>query len=230
MNALITGAAGSLGQALAAGLRTSHRLRLTARASLDTDLDFVRSDLGHDEATDALVAGIDVVIHQPEPAADTAADWLDACTRCTYNLLLAAAEAGVERVIHLSSLDLLRGWGEDTAPTEGWQPRPSCEPAILGPHLGEFVAREFAREGLLKLLFLRLGSVVRADETAGRPFDPMWIEPRDVVRAVAAALERDLPPYQVLHVLSASPRARFSTAGARDALGYEARHNFEDNP
>ena len=56
MRVLITGAASPLGQAIAARLRTDYQVRLTDREEVSTDLEFVRSDLGHDEATDALVA------------------------------------------------------------------------------------------------------------------------------------------------------------------------------
>ena len=55
MRVLITGAASPLGQAIAARLRTDYQVRLTDRVEISTDLEFVRSDLGHDEATDALL-------------------------------------------------------------------------------------------------------------------------------------------------------------------------------
>ena len=228
MKLLLTGAASPLGRALTEGLRSSHQLRLTARAPLETVLEFVQSDLGHDAATDALVAGLDAIIYQPEPVADSAAGWIEACTRCTYNLLLAATDAGVERVIYLSSLDLLLGWDQGMDVTEDWQPRPSCEPSVLGPYLGEFVAQEFAHTRSLELLCLRLGHVISAAEATGRPFDPMWVEPRDVAQAVAAALQKDLPPFQILHFQSASERARFNSERARKVLGYEPRFNFEE--
>ena len=63
MRVLITGAASPLAMAIADSLRTDHQVRLTDREEISTDLEFVRSDLGHDEATDALVQGIDAIVH-----------------------------------------------------------------------------------------------------------------------------------------------------------------------
>ena len=71
MRVLITGAASPLGQAIAARLRTDYQVRLTDREEISTDLEFVRSDLGHDEATDALVQGVDAIVHLPMRRAQT---------------------------------------------------------------------------------------------------------------------------------------------------------------
>ena len=71
--------------------------RLTDREEISTDLEFVRSDLGHDEATDALVQGVDAIVHlayAPRPN-DGENEWLDINSRRHYNLLLAASEADV---------------------------------------------------------------------------------------------------------------------------------------
>ncbi len=71
--------------------------------------------LGHDEETDRLVAGVDVLIHlaasyseYAESTTDnsevSANRLIDYQTRCTYNLLHAASESGVSRCIYASSL------------------------------------------------------------------------------------------------------------------------------
>ena len=232
MNLLLTHATSPLGQALANGLKSSHQLRLSARTELETNLEFIRSELGHDESTDELVSGIDTIVYLPEPALQTnsSSAWIDACTRCTYNLLLAASSAGVKQVIYLSTLDLFLPYDEDMTVNERWRPLPSCEPDILGPHLGEFVAREFAHEHALQLLCLRLGHVIRPEDAKEKPFDPMWIAMDDVVEAVRHALQKDLPRFAVFHLQSISERARFSSAGASAALDFTPQVNFEDIP
>lgn len=232
MKLLITGAGAPLGMHLAAGLREAHELRLTDRVPLDTDLEFIRSDLGHDESTDQLVAGVDAIVHQAHfPAeGDDPTTWLDANTRCTYNLLTAAAEAGVERVIYLSTLDLFLPYDEDMRVSEQWRPRPTCEPDRLGPHLGEFVAREFAHSHALRVLVLRLGHVVTAEEASGREFDPMWIDVRDVVGAIAAAVEQELRPFRIVHLQHQSDRARFGGRPHRHRHHHHHRHSFNYTP
>lgn len=41
-----------------------------------------------------------------------------------------------------------------------WKPLPSTDPAILGPHLTEFVATEFAHAGALRVTIVRLGHML----------------------------------------------------------------------
>ena len=112
---------------------------------------------------------------------------------------------------------------------ETWRPLPSCEPTILGPHLSEFIAGEFAHTNALRLLIVRLGHVVRADEVKGQAFDPMWVDELDVVQAIANALEKDLPDYAIAHIQSDSPNARFRINRARDLLDYAPQFNFEED-
>ena len=50
MNILITSATSELGQELAAALRGEHEIRLTDSITIDTDLEFTVSDLGHCES------------------------------------------------------------------------------------------------------------------------------------------------------------------------------------
>jgi nucleoside-diphosphate-sugar epimerase len=241
MNVLITGATTSLGRALAAGLREKHQLRLTDFLPLNGEsLEFIQSELGHDESTDRLVQGMEAIVHQAyyPRQGDAELAWLDRNTRCQYNLLLAASQAGVERLVFLSTLDLFLPYDEDLTVSENWKPLPSCEPAVLGPHLGEFTAREFAHSHALSVLIVRLGHPVRAEQLKGRRCDPLWVDERDVVEAIDKILTRKpddetrryLGRYGILHLQSASPGARFSIHRAQRALDFQPRYNFEENP
>ena len=239
MKLLITGAASRLGEHLADGLRDTHPLRLTDRVEVDTDLEFVRCELGHDESTDRLVAGVDAIVHLAHAprAGDAEIDWINVNTRGTYNLLTAAAEAGVGRVLLLSTLDLFRAYDEDMVVMEDWRPRPGCEPDTLGPHLAEFVAREFAHSHALRVLVLRLGHVVTAEEAGEREYDPMWLDARDAVGAVAAFLQgEEWRPFRVVHLQHRGERARFRGRHhhhhhhhRRRSPNYEPQFNFEEH-
>jgi hypothetical protein len=105
---------------------------------------------------------------------------------------------------------------------------PTCEPRVFSRHLCEFTCREFAREGKANVVVLRLGKVVRSDDVKGKPFDPLWVEERDVVQAVSKALTaklKDSPTalgrWSIFHIGTDSPRARFSVASAKSQLGYK---------
>ena len=194
---------------------------------------------GHDavlDADDAPAAfdappGFDAVVVDglPEAGASGTADpsaALDRATRRTYDLLLAAAESGVRRCVYLSSLRLLAGYPAHYTVTEGWRTLPpSGDPALLGCHLGELIAREFARERRLQVLTLRLGYPVvpgarsAPDGAAGSAA----VRTDDVAAAVDAALTAPaVQPCTVVHVQSPAPQARYLMAAAADLLGCAA--------
>jgi nucleoside-diphosphate-sugar epimerase len=219
---LITSGAAKLAQALAAGLKETYSIRLTERAPVGTTHEFIESALGHDPATNNLVRGVEAIVHVAEPLPnDNAEQQIDLMTRCTYNLLWAAAEEKIPRVVLLSTLELMTAYDPKFTVTESWRPLPSSAPAVLSKHLGEYTSREFAREGKTQIVVLRLGKVVRADEVKGQTPDPLWVEERDVVQAVAGALTARLNSWQIFHIEQASPQARFSVRRAQSALGYK---------
>ena len=225
MRVLITSGASRLAQALADSLGTDHDVVLTDRGQVPTDHDFVRSELGHDETTNELVRGVDVIVHpgEPDPQA-TASEQLDVAMRCSYNLLTAAVEEEVRRFIYLSSLSLLDKYDEDLVVTEGWRPLPTTEPRDLSYHLGEFVCNEFARQGTINAVRLRLGELVSEDQVSREvPTSALYMD--DAVQAVESALTAKIPRWWgVVHVQSDVPSARYMTqhvTGAKTTLGFE---------
>lgn len=230
---LITAAESPLAKIIAAELRRRYRVSLTARCDDQSDYPMTKSALDADDTTDALLRGQDALVHVAEPApADDKITPIDYRTRLTYNLLQAASRAGVRRVVYLSSLELMTAYAEEFRVTEDWRPRPGSDPRLLSHYLGEFTCREFAREGVLSVVILRLGKVVRAEDVAGQPFDPLWVDQRDVARAVALALSaletddgRKLGPWSIFHIQADSPHAPFSVQKAKQLLGYRPQFN-----
>ena len=149
MKILVTNSDTPLAGTVATGLEAEHEVR---RTLWDEPLE-------PGSATAALVQDVRAVVHfgYPRPDGD-AGELLDHATRRTYNLLLAAAEAGVERCVFVSTLRLLAALPAHLAVTEKWRSRPpSADPALLACHLGEVVAKEVARDRLLQVATLRLG-------------------------------------------------------------------------
>jgi nucleoside-diphosphate-sugar epimerase len=205
MQLLITSAASSRSQGLAVALRAAHTVRLTDRVHVDSEVEFARCSLDHDFATNLLVRGMEAIIHVAEPLpGDNEIGQIDFLTRCTYNLLWAAAEEGVRRVIYLSSLALLEQYDPAYLITEQWRPRPTTAAPLLAKHLGESVCREFAREHKLEVVVLRLGQVVEAD----------------LAQAISQALTAVLGPWSVFHIRAELPQSRFSIERAKTRLGY----------
>ena len=227
MNILITGASTRISRLLAPVLAESHSVKLTDRVP-HTDLDnFVLCDLGHDAATNDLVHGMDVVIHSGQvdnglPVSPK----LDGGTRCVYNLVRAAAEEEVPRLIFLSSLSVIGRYDEALAVTERWRPAPTTETDVLCFHLGEFICREFAREQRIEIVCLRLGDLVTGTEAS---VSNSALLEADAVQAVKRALTADVSDgyagsrsyWGLFHIQSEVLDRRFLTTAAENGLGFE---------
>ena len=108
---LITSGGGRLAQALAAGLKETWSIRLTERAPVRTEHEFVECALGHDSRYQERGSGRggDRACCRTS-ARGNAEQQIDLLTRCTYNLLWAAAEEKVPRIVFLSTLELMTGY------------------------------------------------------------------------------------------------------------------------
>jgi hypothetical protein len=230
---LITSAEHPFASALADHLGMSYEILLTGLSGTESKHPFQQCDLDHEEPTDKLVEGIDAIVHLGEPLPDDdVQQQIDHLTRRTYNLLLAAANAGVQKVVYLSSLDIMTAYDPKFLVNEAWKPRPALTGPSLPKHLGEYTCREFARVGRFPIVTLRLGKVVRSSEMSPGSFDPMSVAEEDVAQAVRAALEKQfedtgssLSRWAVLHISSGSDQARFDSNRAKGVLGYEPVHN-----
>ena len=226
---LITSAHSRLAQAIAAALAGRYPIRLTAPAAVRSGYEFTQSNLDDDGATRALVRGVEGIVHAADPPPGAGGEMtLDWRTRSTYNLFLAAAQEGVRRAVYLSLAGPDDGVRRGFRRRRGMAPRPGPQPEGLSHYLGECIAREFAHQKRLRITVLRLGKVVRPEEVAGKPFDPLWVAEDDVVQAVSLALGRPGTSdgegwWSVYHIASGSPRARFSIAAAQRGLGYRPK-------
>ena len=207
---------------------------LTAAMDVAVSRPFTKCALEADESTRDVVRGMDAIVHLALARADrNPSEQIDGLVRATYNLLTAAAAEGVRRVVHVGSLSILRGYDEAFAVAEDWQPRPGDDAPALAEYLAECTSREFARQRQLEVVALRIGKVVRAESATDQAFDPLWVDQRDVVQAVSLALRtaklaapRGTDGWTVLHILSDSPRARYSVNKARQVLGYQPQHRW----
>ena len=214
MNILVSNAGSPFAGAVADRLAERHAVR---RIGWEEPLEA-------DAATDALLAGIDAVVHFGYArAGGRANDLIDHGARRTYNLLMAAAAAGVERCAYVSTLRLLEALPAHFTVTEQWRSRPpSDDPALLACHLGEIVAKECARDRLMRVLTLRLGfPEVLGDRRALRDeHGSAAIAASDAAEATARALEADLAWWQEVHVQSPVPGSRYLMREAEAVLAF----------
>lgn len=225
MHILVTSAGSAPAQRVIQGLAVEHDVRATERQPVAGVHALAVSSLGHDLSTNFLVRGMDAVVHCAEALpGEPSASYLDYMTRCTYNLLLAASQEGVARVIFLSTLELLAAYPASFAVTERWRPLPNTRPSILGKHLGEMVCREFAREFKIQIVVLRLGGWV-GDDTASRD---MAVSGEDEAQAIERALTAQLPRWSVFHIQGEFPGARFPVRDAKAKLGFAPSNPFPE--
>ena len=125
LKVLITSALSSLARGLAGALNQKYRVRLTERTRMESNLEFVECALNRDDTTSSLVRGIDAIVHVAEPLpGEDDRQQIDTLTRGTYNLLWAAAEQKVPRVVFLSTLELMTPYDPAFTVSESWRPLP----------------------------------------------------------------------------------------------------------
>ncbi len=199
MRILITSASHDRSIALADHLAQNHEVRLTERTHVETEHEFALSELGHDSSTNLLTRGIDAIIHAAEPLPEEdVSSQLDTATRCTYNLLMAAAEEGVQQVILLSTLELMSAYPPGYRVTETWRPLPTTQPPTLTKHMAEQVSREFAREGSLGVNVLRLGEA--SNETVAVAVNEALAEPASLATKHRSREEGGAEAWSITHI------------------------------
>lgn len=189
MVTLITGATSELGGGLVDALSgLPQPLRLTAWGGA--------ADLVDAEEKARLLADCSALVHLVPHLAgcrdfSATGDWLDACTRATYDLMLVAQQHEVPHFVLVSSLDVLVNLEPDLHPASiqpSWRPRPSVSPGSLGPHCAEFVARQFA---FLPGASMRV-SILRAGDWHRGATSRFWTSSSDIAAAVVAVLETEV--------------------------------------
>jgi UDP-glucose 4-epimerase len=171
---LVTGAAGFIGRSIAAALiargdsvRGVDNFATGKRANLlglegSAAMEFVEGDLADLDVCRAVCAGVDVVFHEaalpsvPRSVLDPITSNL-ACVDATVNLLWAAKEAGVRRVVYAASSS---AYGDTpTLPKhEGMLPNP-ISPYAVAKLAGEYYMRSFSLVYGLETVALRYFNV-----------------------------------------------------------------------
>jgi uronate dehydrogenase len=240
---LITGAAGNLGAKLRRHLEGRYALRLL---DIDPrgDAAIVPADLGRwDPAWVEQFNGVDAVVHlAADPTAhQTWPNLLGPNVDAVVNVFLAAARAGVRRVVYASSNHVMGGYQEDPAPrlTTDMPPRPGAHYVSNGERrdstpygsaklFGERVGKGFAEAHGLSVIAVRIGWVRPAENRPedvpaerGPWFRLMWLSNHDYCQLMERCLRADLPtPFVVVNGMSANTGMRWDIEPTRRLLGY----------
>lgn len=241
MKVLVTGGASLLGRTMVDILGDTHRLRLLDTEPIDTTADSMVGDLRDPQTAFRACEDMEAIVHlcemplmQGDPT-DWEQDAIDFATRGTYGLFKAAVDAEVKTVVLISTLKLFLKYPEDYLVSESWKPLPDPEdPLQMGKYLAELTAREFARGENILVSCIRVGNVVIEEDCKGLPFDPLWVDARDVAQVSLRMLNIPYHPLRmhrrwwVNHLVPDSPRHRFAQDGAMGAfMGLRAYRTFK---
>ena len=226
MKVLVTGAAGTLGREVVAHLSASGwSVRADDRVPLDpASADEVGSgDLLDPEHARAIVAGMSAVVHIaaiPSPMLGRAQEVFSNNVLSAYQVLTAAGEAGVPRIVYISSLSALgfayarREVSPENVPVTEEHPYLAEDVYGLSKYLGEGIAQTTAFNSGSTVVSLRFpflghgerlkGHLAWVDENPGRDRGGLWawLDTRDAARAVEAALTSELTGHELIQVVA----------------------------
>jgi dihydroflavonol-4-reductase len=197
MTTLVTGASGFVGSAvLRRLLEAGHEVRALVRPTSDRanlegfPVDIVTGDLSDRPSLDRAVAGCDALFHvaadyrlwSPRPE-----EIYEANVDGTRNIMLAAAEAGVSRIVYTSSVAVL-GLNKDGTPAD------EETPVRFEDMIGNYKKSKFLAEAEVRKLVAESGlPAVTVNPSA--PIGPRDIKPTPTGRMVVQAAAGLMPAY-----------------------------------
>jgi len=218
---LITGSTGGIGRFVVSRLlEAGHSLRAidVPAQPVQPDIDYIPGDVRDLTLIRRAVYGMDAVVHlaaipyDMERMEDLV---LDTNLRGTYNILLAAQEAGVQRVVNFSSINAI-GQAEPTHPALSLplsddNPHHNVHNYSLTKHLGEEMCQAFAARGAFTAVSLRPTLVTHPGPSQHRWWDFLpeefrlrsligdfwsYVDVRDVAEATLLSLAAPIQGHQ----------------------------------
>ena len=227
---LITGAAGSIGQVLRAGLRGRYPLmRLLDIAPLgevEPGEDHHHTDIRDIAALERAMAGIDCVVHLA--GVPDEAEWekvLSLNVEGCYNVFEAARRQQVRRVIFASSNHAVGFHRRDRVIDDTVLSRPDTRYG-LSKVFGEAAGRFYADKYGLSVACLRIGSFRPTNRPADVRQLQTWISHRDMLQLTRRCIDHPSYHFLIVYGVSNNERCRWNNANV-EFLGYRPEDDAE---
>jgi nucleoside-diphosphate-sugar epimerase len=217
-----TGGSGRLGRYVVEELRQRYALSVLDRQRCDAPgVRDVEASVTDRVALTRAFEGVDAIVHLaaiPNPRTAGPEATFHTNVQGTWNVLQAAEEVGVRRVVVASSDAALGlhynppGYGPQYLPIDEAHPLRPTEAYSLSKAITESICRSFVDRGRLEVLAIRPTHIVyppEYPELAARGADVhnyhLWtyVSPEDVARAFRLALELEHAPWKTIFISAA---------------------------
>lgn len=230
MRVLLTGARGSIGRVVSAGLAGRHQVRGLDLVRLEGAepgasgyaLGYVQGDCLDRDVVDRAVAGVDAVAHFAGiPSEAALPESLESHVLSTARLLDAMARHGVRRIVYASSNHAVGRTPRSEVGADGLsadvRPRPDTFYGVSKVAAEALLSLYVDRAGM-DAYALRIGSFLTRPDS--RRALATWLSHDDCVRLVHAALTTSQGGFHVVYGVSANSGGWWDLAPGR-AIGYE---------
>jgi nucleoside-diphosphate-sugar epimerase len=245
---LVTGASGLIGSLTLAGLKDKYEFSALNRRPVK-GVPCLQADIGDANAIKPAFKGMDQVLHLAAYCGeDNWEDTMAITVQGTLNVFLAAQEAGVKRVVFMSSGSTMCGheWdndrpygklarGEYDKVAPGWPlmsyrdlPRPDSRYAV-GKLFGEACGRWFADTSGMSVLVIRLGAVLDTDRPKLIRHFPGYLSQADAVQIIDRCLSAPLSlKYFIFDAISDNKVRWRDTTPAKEMLGWKPKGSSDN--
>jgi len=239
---LITGASGLIGRLTRQHLESRYDFSALNRRPVE-GVPCLQADIADLDTIRPAFQGIDTVLHLAAYTQDVQ-DWagtMQITVNGTLNVFRAAQEAGVRRIVYVSSGSAMCAYEWDDGSPYGmmargeyervpdawpmidqtWPARPDS-PYAVGKLFGEACGRYFSDRYGLSVLVIRLGAVLDTDRPKLRRHFPGYLSQRDAVDLIDRCLSAPLTlRYELFDAISDNRWRWRDTARARELFGWE---------
>jgi uronate dehydrogenase len=235
---LVTGATGEIGRGVLPLLELDFALRLLSLDPAGDDPRRIQADLLDWEALTGAMRGVDAVLHLAVASGHSGAyeddDFndrrFDVNVKGTFHVFECARRAGVRRVVQVSSLMTVWGYGA-TAVVPGNAPARPVGTYALTKFLSEEIARHYATVHGLEVIVLRIAAPldVTSPDLRGKRVRPQQVPFPDLAQAFARALTVPLTSrVHIVTIVGESSQRVWDLEAARRLLGYEPHYRLDD--
>ena len=151
-----------------------------------------------------------VIIQSMPDNCDTPED-LNQKIQKTYNTLSSCVEAGVKKVVMISTLSLMQNYKESYTVTEKWKSTPSTQLDMLSSHLSEVIFKEFARTFSFQKILLRIGFPLTNSEAEASE-NKSVLSKTELINSINKIIALNFnEKYEIIHIQNKNESQRFLT-------------------